>query len=111
MVEIPKDAQQLLGQAQLYQQQLQGIMAQKEVLTMQLSEIDKALEALEATKEKEVFKIAGPVLIKEGKAGVKTELKEKRDAISLRAKGLEKTEKKLKTQLEGFRAKLSESMG
>jgi len=43
-----KDAQQLLGQAQLYQQQMQGIMGQKELLNMQLTEIDKALEALDA---------------------------------------------------------------
>ena len=109
MVEIQKDAQQLLGQAQLYQQQMQGIMGQKEVLNMQLTEIDKALEALEETKEKEVFKISGPVLIKTGKVEVKKELNEKKTAISLRIKSLEKGETRLKSQLEELREKLSKN--
>ncbi len=110
MVEVPKDAQQLLGQAQLYQQQLQGLMNQKELMNMQLIEIDKALEALETTKEKDVFKISGPILIKTGKLEVKKELKEKKDAISLRIKSLEKGETRLKSQMEELRARLSKNI-
>jgi prefoldin beta subunit len=105
-----KNVQQLLGQAQLYQQQMQSILNQKELISMQVMEIDKALEALETTKEKEVFKISGPILIKAGKAGVKKELKEKKEAISLRIKSLEKGENRLKAQLEELRARLSKNM-
>ena len=106
-VDAPKNVQHLLGQAQLYQQQMQGILGQKEVLNIQLIEINKALEALENTKENEVFKISGPILIKTGKAQVKKELQEKKEAISLRMKSLEKGESRLKSQMEDIRARLS----
>lgn len=106
-----EDSQKLLGQAQLYQQQMQGIMTQKEALKLQRVEIEKALAELEKTSEKEVFKISGPILIKEGKPHVKKDLNEKKDAISLRIKTLEKGEAKIKGQLEELKTKLSKSSG
>ncbi|MCK4714127.1 MAG: prefoldin subunit beta [Candidatus Aenigmarchaeota archaeon] len=109
-VEDSKNVQQLLGQAQLYQQQMQSILNQKELISMQVMEIDKALEALETTKEKDVFKISGPILIKTGKILVKKELKEKKEAISLRIKSLEKGENRLKAQIEELRARLSKNI-
>ncbi len=109
-VEDSKNVQQLLGQAQLYQQQMQSILNQKELISMQVMEIDKALEALETTKEKDVFKISGPILIKTGKAEVKKELKEKKEAISLRIKSLEKGENRMKAQMEELRARLSKNI-
>jgi len=111
MVDVDsKNVQQLLGQAQLYQQQMQSILNQKELISMQVMEIDKALEALETTKENEVFKISGPILIKTGKALVKKELKEKKEAISLRIKSLEKGENRMKAQMEELRARLSKNI-
>ncbi len=109
MVEVPKkeSAQQLLGQAQLYQQQMQGIMSHKEFMNAQLTEINRALEALEKTAERDVFKITGPILIKTGKAEVKRELGEKKEAIALRLRSIGKSETRLKAQLEELRAKLS----
>ena len=109
-VEDSKNVQQLLGQAQLYQQQMQSILNQKELISMQVMEIDKALEALETTKEKDVFKISGPILIKTGKILVKKELNEKKEAISLRIKSLEKGENRLKAQIEELRARLSKNI-
>lgn len=109
-VEDSKNVQQLLGQAQLYQQQIQSILNQKELISMQVMEIDKALEALETTKEKDVFKISGPILIKTGKAEVKKELREKKEAISLRIKSLEKGENRMKAQMEELRARLSKNI-
>lgn len=111
MVEVttttPKDTRHLLGQVQLYQQQMQGVLGQKELLNMQLMEIDKALESLEKTGERDVFKISGPVLIKTGKAEVKKELREKKEMISLRMKSLEKSESRMKEQMEELRERLS----
>jgi len=108
---VSKDAQNTLVQAQSYQQQVQGILMQKENITLQLSEIKKALEELTKTKETEIFKMSGPILIKSAKSSVKKELSEKQDFLSMRMKTLEKTEKKAKDKLTELRGKLSKQMG
>jgi prefoldin beta subunit len=98
--------QQLLQSAAVLQQQLQNIMAQKEAMGIQILEIKKALDELEKTKEKEVFKIAGPILIKSDKAGVVKELKERDETFDMRIKSLEKEEKRIKLKIEDLREKL-----
>jgi prefoldin beta subunit len=107
MSEESKQVQQLLNQAQLYQQQMQNIFAQKEALNVQLIEIGKALEELEKTKEGEVYKIAGPILIKSKKADAKKDLKEKESAIRMRLKIMEGGEKRIREKIEDLRDKLS----
>ena len=90
---VSQKAQNTLAEAQAYQQQVQGLMLQKENITLQLSEIKKALEELGKTTESEIFKMSGPILIKSTKNSVKKELAEKESLLSLRMKTLEKTEK------------------
>ena len=104
--EQPMQAQQLLEQAQMYQQQLQTLVTQKESLNMQQTEIQKALTELSNTKD-DVYKVAGPVLIKSDVETLKKELTEKVDFISIRVKTLEKGEKRLKDQFEEISQKLS----
>ena len=110
-MEISKQSQQLLGQANAYQQQIQSFMVQKESLNMQLMEINKAVEDLEKSKETEVYKISGPVLIKTKKADAKKDLKDKQDLIKMRLESIEKNEKRIKDKIEELRGKLSESTG
>ena len=107
---MPDNQHQLLQSASILQQQLQNIMAQKEAIGIQLLELKKALEELENTKEKEVYKIAGPILIKSQKAGVLKELRERDETFSLRLKSLEKEEKRIKLKIEDLREKLVSNM-
>ncbi len=101
-----KQEQQLIAQAQIYQHQIQEIVSQKEALGMQELEIKRALEELQDVKD-EVYKVAGPLLIKSTKEDVKKDLDEKIELIELRKKTLEKSEKRLKEQFEDLREKLS----
>ncbi|MBL7160345.1 MAG: prefoldin subunit beta [Candidatus Aenigmarchaeota archaeon] len=103
--------QQLIGQAQLYQQQMQGILAHKEALNMQLVEIDNALEEIEKSKSGEVYKISGPLLIKAEKTAVEKELKEKRELIDVKAKTMEKSEHKIKAKVDELREQLAKTGG
>lgn len=98
--------QQLLQSAAILQQQLQNIMAQKEAIGVQILEMKKALEELEKTKEKDVYKIAGPILVKSPKAAVLKELKQRDETFSLRLKSIEKEEKKIKVRIEEMREKV-----
>ena len=96
----------LLTQFQAYQQQLQGILIQKENIRLQMLEIDKALKELEASGEKEAYKIAGPVMIKKTITELKKDLGEKKDNFDLRIKTLEKAEERITTKLKEMEPKI-----
>ena len=102
-----EQAQQLLGQAQVYQQQMQSILAQKETLKIQQLEIKKALEEMEKARDEHVYKASGPILIKSSKEDVRKELSEKDEFITTRLQTLERSEKKVKEKIEELRVKLN----
>ena len=99
---------QLLNQAQLYQQQMQGIAAQKEALNMQLLELSSALDELEKA-EGTVYKIAGPLIIKSAKDEVRKDMAEKKELIRTRLKVLEKSEKRIREKVDELRERVSKS--
>ncbi len=103
---VSQHNQQLLNQIQIYQQQLQTILAQKENLKLQSLEIEKALNELEKTEEKNAYKIAGPVLVKTPVETLKKELNEKKETLEVRLKSVEKTEKMVNDKIEELRQKL-----
>ena len=110
-MDVSKESQNLIGQAQAYQQQMQSFMVQKETLNMQLMEISKAIEDLEKSKETDVYRISGPVLIKTSKADAKKDLKDKQDLIKTRLGAIDKSEKKIKDKIEDIREKLTDVAG
>ena len=104
-----KDIQQILNQAQLYQQQMHNMMQQKESLNVQLIEISKALEELEKTTNEEVYKIAGPILVKSKSTEVKKDLREKEEIIKSQLKTIESGEKRIREKLDDLRDRMSGS--
>ncbi len=98
-LKLTPGAQQILIEMQAFQQQIQAVLIQKESLNIQNAEMDKALEEMEKTAEKEVFKIVGPVLIKASKEDVKKEFEEKKELIDVRLKSLKKQEDRLKEKI------------
>jgi len=97
---VTEDDRNFLGQFQAYQQQLQSILIQKENLKLQIMEMDKAVEELDASKEKEAYKIAGPIMIKKSIEELKKDLAEKKDTFDLRIKTLEKAEERITNKLK-----------
>jgi len=106
---MDKETEQLLNQAQIYQQQIQTILTQKNALALELNEIKKALEEIEKTNGKSVFKISGPILIQMDTKDAKKDLEEKENIINLRMKTIEKQESKLREKIEELRSKLTKS--
>lgn len=98
---------QLLLQAQQFQQQMHGIVLQKEGLGMQMMEISNALEELEKAPQGDVYKMAGPLLIKSGKEEIRKDLQEKRELIDLKIKTLEKSEQKIRLRIDELRERLT----
>jgi len=106
---MTEKAKELLGQAQTYQQQLQVLLAQKEAITMQLIELKKALEELGKTKETEVYRISGPILIRAKKTDVKKDLQDKEKIMDTRVKTIETNEKRIKDKLDELRQDLTKT--
>jgi prefoldin beta subunit len=103
-----EEDKKLIEQFQSHQQQLQTILIQKENLKLQILEIEKAMEELGSSKEKEAYKIAGPIMIKKSTEDLKNELKEKKENYELRIKTLEKAENKIMSNLKEMEPKLRE---
>ena len=106
---VSEQLQQLFNQVQLYQQQMQAVLAQKESLSLQSGEIKKALEELEKSRSKDAYRISGPILIKGTATEIRKDLREKQESIGLRVKSLEKTEKMVGEKIEGLRERLEKS--
>ena len=106
---LPPAAQQLLLQMQTFQQQYQSAAVQKEGLTIQKLELDKALEELARTKDGEdVYKAVGPILIKSSKSEMTKELSERLETIEVRLKSLDRQEDKVKEKMQEGQKQLQE---
>jgi len=107
VISMEKDqTSQILGQAQLYSQQIQTVAAQKAALTMELHEIKRALEEVKKAKEKFVYKLSGPILIKVDSDELVKDFDEKETMVNLRLKTLEKQELRLKEKIEELRTRM-----
>jgi len=104
---MPSDeSQNILGQAQAYQQQMQSMLLQKESLKMQSAEIKKALEDLEKSGSAEVYRISGPILIKTTAEDARKDLMEKDESIDLRISTIDKGEKRMRQKIEELKERL-----
>jgi len=101
-----EEVQQILVQAQAFQQQMQSILGQKENLKIQQLEIKRALEEIGKTTEQHVYKAVGAIIIKSSKDEVKKELDDRNDFITTRLQTLERSEKKVKEKIDELREKL-----
>lgn len=110
MPEMTDETKQMILEFQAYQQQFQAVAMQKESLRMQDLEIDKALEELQDSSQKTAFKITGSVMISKPVDDIVSDLKETKEAISIRLKSFEKTEVKLTERLKDLQEKLKEAV-
>jgi prefoldin beta subunit len=99
-IKLSPEAQQILMELQTFQQQMQTVLMQKESLSIQNMEIEKALEELGKSEHDDVYKAVGPILIKSTKKDLTKELNEKKETIDLRIKSLQKQETRLKDKLK-----------
>jgi len=104
----PEDVNVLVSRFQITQQQLQNVLLQKETLTLNKAEIDRAMEELEKMSDKTAYKITGNIMISKPVDELKKELENTKEAIEIRMKSLEKMEKRLTEQLKEMQEKLKD---
>lgn len=110
-MENQQNIQEQLNQFQQVQQQAQAIGMQKQTVEIQINESKKALDELSKTDDnQDVYKTAGPLLIKTSKAESETDLKDKMEMLELRKKTIEKQEKRITGKLEELQTNLQAAM-
>jgi len=108
---LPPQIQQRLLRLQQLQQTLQGVMAQKQQLTLQLNEVEQAASELEKLTETAViYKSIGALLVKSEKDKVTTELTERKELLKMRVDVLGKQETRLRTQAKDLQEKLQQDL-
>ena len=110
-MDMPQNVQEQLNQFQQVQQQAQSIAMQKQTVSLQINEAKKALDELSKTSDdQEVYKTAGPLLIKTTKDETESELKDNIEMLEIRQKTIEKQEKRISSRLEELQASLQAAM-
>ena len=108
---LPPQIQQRLLRLQQLQQTLQGVMAQKQQLTLQLTEVEQAANELEKLTETAViYKSIGALLVKSKKDKVTAELTERKELLKMRVDVLGKQEERLRTQAKDIQEKLQKDL-
>ena len=108
---LPPQIQQRLLRLQQLQQTLQGVLAQKQQLELQLTEVDNAISELEKMTETAViYKSIGALLVKSKKTKVTKELTERKELLKMRVDVLGKQEERLRTQVKDLQEKLQRDL-
>jgi prefoldin beta subunit len=108
-MEIKKELQEKIQELQFLEQNLNGILMQKQAFQLELTETENALLEISKTSG-EVYKIVGSIMVKSDKTIIEKDLKKRQELFSLRMKSIEKQEEELTKQSEELRAKVMKSM-
>lgn len=105
-MEISPEMQKNIRELQESEQHLRVVMTQRYQMEMQAKEAQKALDEIEASKDAEIHKVVGQILIKADSKEVAKELKEKAETLQVRLDTLKKQEDKLKDQMKSLQDRL-----
>lgn len=102
MQKLNQETQEKIQQLQMFEQNIQNLLLQKQAFQFELNETENAIEEVKKTGE-EVYKMIGQVMLKAPKQEIEKELSQKKDILELRIKSIEKQESKLKEEVEKIR--------
>jgi prefoldin beta subunit len=108
---LPPQVQERLLRLQQLQQTLQTVLAQKQQVEMEKTEVEQTVAELQKTADGAViYKAAGSLLIKAEKAKITEELVERKELLSTRSTVLARQEERLRSQVKEAQAKLQEDL-
>jgi prefoldin beta subunit len=106
---LPPQVQERLLRLQQLQQTMQSVLAQKQQVDMEKTEVEQTVAELEKTADDAVvYKAAGSLLIKAEKAKIAAELAEKKEMLDTRSTVLARQEERLRSQVKEAQTKLQE---
>jgi prefoldin beta subunit len=108
---LPPNVQERLLRLQQLQQTLQSILAQKQQVEMEKSEVEQTLAEMAKTADDAViYKAIGSLLVKSEKAKVAADLTERKDLLVTRSTIIAKQEERVRSQVKETQAKLQEDI-
>lgn len=108
---LPPQVQERLLRLQQLQQTLQSVLAQKQQVELELTEIEQALSELQKTADDTViYKAIGSLLVKAEKAKVTADLNERKELLNMRVGVLGKQEERLRGQLRDLQTRLQQDL-
>ncbi|MGQ9551172.1 MAG: prefoldin subunit beta [Candidatus Bathycorpusculaceae bacterium] len=108
---LPPHVQERLLRLQQLQQTLQSVLAQKQQVEIEQTEIEQTLNELQkAADDAVIYKAIGSVMVKAEKNSLMTELSERKELLNTRAAVLGKQEERLRSQLKEVQTKLQEDL-
>ena len=108
---LPPQVQERLLRLQQLQQTLQSVLAQKQQVDMEQTEIEQTLTELQKTADDAViYKAVGSLLVKAEKDKITEELGERKDLLNTRSTVLARQEERLRSQVKEAQTKLQEDL-
>lgn len=108
---LPPQVQERLLRLQQLQQTLQSVLAQKQQVELEMSEIDQASTELQKLADDAVvYKATGSLMIRAEKTKMIAELSERKDLLNTRVTILAKQEERLRSQLKELQTKLQQDL-
>jgi prefoldin beta subunit len=108
---LPPNVQERLLRLQQLQQTLQSILAQKQQVEMEKTEVEQTLVELQKTSEDAViYKAIGSLLVKAEKPKVTEDLNERKDLLDTRSTVMAKQEERIRSQVKEAQTKLQEDL-
>lgn len=101
-MKIDKETEEKVREMQILEQNLQGLLMQKQAFQLELNETINANEALQSSKG-DVYRIVGQIMLKSEKKEMEKDIDEKKHLLELRIKSIEKQETELRASLERLR--------
>ncbi|MEM2815689.1 MAG: prefoldin subunit beta [Candidatus Bathyarchaeia archaeon] len=108
---LPPQVQERLLRLQQLQQTLQSVLAQKQQVELELTELEQALSELQKIADDAViYKSIGSILVRTDKAKVTADLNERKELLNTRAAVLGKQEERLRTQMKELQSRLQQDL-
>jgi len=104
---LPPQVQERLLRFQQLQQTMQSVLAQKQQIEMEKTEVEQTLNELQKTADDAViYKTVGSLLIKAEKTKLTEELVERKELLNTRSTVIVRQEERLRTQVKEAQNKL-----
>jgi len=108
---LPPNVQEKLLRLQQLQQTLQTILAQKQQVDMEKTEVDQTMAELQKTPDDStIYKAIGSLLVKAEKTKVNEELVERKELLETRTTVLARQEERIRSQIKESQTKLQEDL-
>jgi len=108
---LPPNVQERLLRLQQLQQTLQSILAQKQQVEMEKTEVDQTIaELVKTADDVVVYKAIGSLLVKADKAKINEELAERKSLLDTRSTVMGRQEERIRSQVKEAQTKLQEDL-